>query len=102
MVKTDEQGCSLAFLVELEAIITERATASPESSYTASLLAQGTHRIAQKVGEEGVEVALAAVTDERDKVLNEAADLVYHLLVLLRDQGASLADVANVLEGRHK
>jgi phosphoribosyl-ATP pyrophosphohydrolase/phosphoribosyl-AMP cyclohydrolase len=91
----------LAFLATLENIIAERAAADPASSYTARLLAEGTRRVAQKVGEEGVEVALAAAEGRREEVIDEAADLVYHLLVLLRDQGVSLADVAAALEGRH-
>ncbi len=102
-MKNDDSSQSLAFLARLEAIIAERAAAAaPATSYTATLLDQGTRRIAQKVGEEGVELALAAVAEGRDKVLEEAADLVFHLLVLLRDQGATLADVTEVLEARHR
>ena len=92
---------SIDFLDQLEAVIRERRSADPASSYTARLLASGTQRIAQKVGEEGVEVALAAVAGERDELLGEAADLLYHLLVLLQDRQASLADVVAILESRH-
>lgn len=93
---------SIDFIAELEGIIRQRSTVAAEGSYTASLLAAGTKRIAQKVGEEGVELALAAVSQDRDEILNEAADLVYHVLVLLADQGLSLSDVARLLERRHQ
>lgn len=93
---------SCAFLLELERIIAERADADPESSYTARLLAAGTRRVAQKVGEEGVEVALAALGEDRTSIANEAADLLYHLLVLLRDRDLALGDVVAVLEERHR
>ena len=92
---------SIDFLDQLEAVIRERSGADPDSSYTARLLASGTQRIAQKVGEEGVEVALAAVAGERAELLGEAADLLYHLLVLLQDRKASLAEVVAILESRH-
>lgn len=91
----------LAFLSSLEAIIEKRVTEQPEGSYTARLFSQGPKRIAQKVGEEGVEVALAAVTEADDKVVSESADLLYHLLVLLRSRGLSLARVVAELESRH-
>ncbi len=93
---------AIAFLSELESIIADRAGSGDESSYTTRLLSAGTQRIAQKLGEEGVETALAAVAGDREELLNESADLVYHLLVLLRDRGSSLADVAAVLEARHR
>ena len=92
---------SLEFLDQLQAVIRDRNGADPASSYTARLLAAGTQRIAQKVGEEGVEVALAAVAGERDELLGEAADLLYHLLVLLEARNASLTDVVALLESRH-
>ncbi len=92
---------TLDFLDQLQAVIRERNGADPDSSYTARLLASGTQRIAQKVGEEGVEVALAAVAGQREELLGEAADLLYHLLVLLEDREAGLADVIAVLEARH-
>ncbi len=92
---------SLEFLNKLQAVIRDRNGADPASSYTARLLAAGTQRIAQKVGEEGVEVALAAVAGERDELLGEAADLLYHLLVLLEARNASLTDVVALLESRH-
>ncbi len=89
------------FLFELEQLLASRKTASPESSYTAKLYASGTKRIAQKVGEEGVETALAATVHDKEELTNEASDLIYHLLVLLQDQELSLADVINCLEDRH-
>ena len=92
---------ALAFLPRLEAIIDERAASQNASSYTARLLAEGPSRIAQKVGEEGVEVALAAMGTSNDEVRSESADLVFHLLVLLHSRGIPLADVARELESRH-
>ena len=92
---------AIAFLGTLEDIIAERMATRPEGSYTARLFAQGTTRIAQKVGEEGLEVALAAAIGDGPKVVAEAADLVYHLLLLLRNQDLRLADVARELAARH-
>lgn len=89
------------FLRTLETIIASRRDTDAKDSYTASLLAAGVRRIAQKVGEEGVELALAAAGGERDEVVNEAADLLYHLLVLLNARDISLADVVAALEARH-
>jgi len=100
MTKDDPQP-GIEFLETLEAVVRERATATGESSYTASLFAGGTRRIAQKVGEEAVELALAATAGDRDEQLDEAADLIYHLLVLLAAKDLSLADVAERLEERH-
>jgi phosphoribosyl-ATP pyrophosphohydrolase/phosphoribosyl-AMP cyclohydrolase len=92
----------LAFLPRLEQILADRIARSPEGSYTAELFSQGRSRIAQKIGEEGVEVALAAVGSDDDKVVSETADLLYHLLLLLRQRGLSLATVAAELELRHE
>ena len=91
-----------AFLYQLEELLASRKTADPESSYTAKLYASGTKRIAQKVGEEGVEVALAATVNDRFELKNEASDLVYHLLVLLQDQDLNLSAVIENLRQRHK
>ncbi|MBW4052503.1 MAG: bifunctional phosphoribosyl-AMP cyclohydrolase/phosphoribosyl-ATP diphosphatase HisIE [Proteobacteria bacterium] len=91
----------LAFLGALEAVIEQRIADRPEGSYTARLYAQGPKRIAQKVGEEGLEVALAAVTETDEELLGEAADLVYHLLLLLRSRGLRLEHVLAQLESRH-
>nr|WP_099075043.1 bifunctional phosphoribosyl-AMP cyclohydrolase/phosphoribosyl-ATP diphosphatase HisIE [Proteus alimentorum] len=90
------------FLYELENLLRERKNASPDSSYTARLYASGTKRIAQKVGEEGVETALAATVNDREELKNEASDLLYHLMVLLQDQSLSLSDVIGCLQARHK
>lgn len=94
-------GEGLTFLSRLEAVIEQRIAQSPEGSYTARLYAQGPRRIAQKVGEEGLEVALAAVAEADDKVVAESADLLYHLLVLLRSRGVPLTRVVTELESRH-
>ncbi|MGJ3354462.1 bifunctional phosphoribosyl-AMP cyclohydrolase/phosphoribosyl-ATP diphosphatase HisIE [Providencia sp. Je.9.19] len=90
------------FLFELENILKERKTADPESSYTARLYASGTKRIAQKVGEEGVETALAATVNDRAELTNEAADLMYHLMVLLQDQDLDLSAIIKRLKERHQ
>jgi phosphoribosyl-ATP pyrophosphohydrolase/phosphoribosyl-AMP cyclohydrolase len=91
----------LAFLAGLEGIIAQRVADRPDGSYTAKLFAQGPKRIAQKVGEEGLEVALAAVAEPDDKVLSESADLLFHLLVLLKSRGLPLERVVAELESRH-
>lgn len=91
----------LAFLGALEGVIEKRIADRPEGSYTARLYAQGAKRIAQKVGEEGLEVALAAVAETDEKVIAESADLLFHLLVLLKSRGVSLERVARELEARH-
>jgi phosphoribosyl-AMP cyclohydrolase / phosphoribosyl-ATP pyrophosphohydrolase len=91
----------LAFLGTLESVIAQRATERPEGSYTAHLFAQGPRRIAQKVGEEGLEVALAAVVETDDKVISESADLLFHLLVMLKSRGLPLERVVAELRARH-
>ncbi|HEU4627722.1 MAG TPA: bifunctional phosphoribosyl-AMP cyclohydrolase/phosphoribosyl-ATP diphosphatase HisIE [Steroidobacteraceae bacterium] len=95
------QAERLAFLGALEGVIEKRIADRPEGSYTARLYAQGAKRIAQKVGEEGLEVALAAVAEPDEKVIAESADLIFHLLVLLKSRGVSLERVARELEARH-
>jgi phosphoribosyl-ATP pyrophosphohydrolase/phosphoribosyl-AMP cyclohydrolase len=91
----------ISFIGELEVIVQERLKNKSEGSYTAKLAASGTKRIAQKVGEEGVELALAASTGDREETINEAADLIYHIIVLLANRGLSLGDIAKRLESRH-
>jgi phosphoribosyl-ATP pyrophosphohydrolase/phosphoribosyl-AMP cyclohydrolase len=91
-----------AWLAQLEQIIASRTDADPNSSYTAKLLQGTIERSAQKVGEEGVEVALAAVGNDPSKLTEEAADLLYHLLIVLRAKGLELNDVMNILQSRHK
>jgi phosphoribosyl-AMP cyclohydrolase / phosphoribosyl-ATP pyrophosphohydrolase len=91
----------LTFLRVLETTIANRIAERPEDSYTARLLAEGPHRIAQKIGEEGVETALAAVTRDDAGLLAECADLVYHLMVLLKSRNLELGDVVDELRSRH-
>jgi len=91
----------LAFLGDLERVIAARIRDRPEGSYTAKLIDRGLTRIAQKVGEEGLELALAAVAETNDKVIGEAADLLYHTLLLLQAKGLSLAAVTAELARRH-
>lgn len=87
-------------LAELDTVIAERVRDRPVGSYTTQLLDGGVRRIAQKVGEEGVETALAAVSEDGAALLGEAADLLYHLLVLLRARGLGLPDVMRTLVAR--
>jgi phosphoribosyl-ATP pyrophosphohydrolase/phosphoribosyl-AMP cyclohydrolase len=92
----------LTFLATLETVIAKRAADAPEESYTARLFSQGLRRIAQKIGEEGVEVALAAVVESDEKVISESADLIFHLLVMLKHRGLSLEHVVAELQSRHE
>lgn len=87
-------------LATLEAIIATSAQKSPEDSYTAHLLAKGIEKCAQKLGEEAVECVIAAVQNDRDELTKESADLLYHLLVVLKANGISLADVYSELSSR--
>ena len=91
---------SADFLLELEAVIRSRSKAAPEESYTARLLGEGIQRVAQKFGEESVELALAAASGDPAAVRTEAADVIYHLLVLLQGSGVSLAEVLEELRSR--
>ncbi|WP_088329187.1 bifunctional phosphoribosyl-AMP cyclohydrolase/phosphoribosyl-ATP diphosphatase HisIE [Lacimicrobium sp. SS2-24] len=93
---------ALTFVAELEQLLAQRKHASADSSYTASLYAKGIKRIAQKVGEEGVETALAATVQDLDELKNESADLLYHLIVLLQASNLNLSDVIQVLQERHQ
>ncbi|WP_439147110.1 bifunctional phosphoribosyl-AMP cyclohydrolase/phosphoribosyl-ATP diphosphatase HisIE [Vibrio sp.] len=97
-----QQESQMVWLHQLEQLLAARKDADPESSYTASLYARGTKRISQKVGEEGVEVALAATSGDKAELVCESADLIYHLMVLLQDQGLSMNDVVSKLKERHK
>ena len=90
------------FLGQLERVIAARRDAPTGTSYAAALLSSGRQRIAQKVGEEGVELALAGVGDDRSRVVAETADLLYHVLVLLAAHQISLEDVMRELERRHQ
>ncbi len=97
-----QEESQMVWLHQLEQLLASRKSADPDSSYTASLYARGTKRISQKVGEEGVEVALAATSGDKAELVCESADLIYHLMVLLQDQGLSMDDVVNKLKERHK
>ncbi len=91
----------LGFLAELDALVAQRHVERPQGSYTTKLFEGGIRRMAQKVGEEGVETALAAVVQDDNELLGEAADLIFHLTVLLRARGLSLSDVVALLAKRH-
>lgn len=91
----------IRFIGDLETIVRARLDEKNEDSYTARLAAAGTRRIAQKVGEEGVELALAASSGTDQETIDEAADLIYHVIVLLSERGLSLEDVSRRLETRH-
>jgi len=92
----------LVFLDYLQELIKERKRTMPEGSYTTKLFKKGTAKIAQKVGEEAVELVIEAMKSDDEAFLNESADLMYHLIVLLVDRGWTLEDVAKVLADRHK
>jgi len=94
-------GQPFAFLAQLQDIIRRRIDERPEGSYTGSLVAAGTRRIAQKVGEEGLELALAAVAQSDEEIIGEAADLLFHAMLLLEVKGLSLEGVVGELERRH-
>ncbi|WP_406852786.1 bifunctional phosphoribosyl-AMP cyclohydrolase/phosphoribosyl-ATP diphosphatase HisIE [Brevundimonas sp. BH3] len=98
----DEVAPGVGQLAKLERTIAVRAAADPQESWTARLMQQGIKRIAQKVGEEGVETALAAVDGPDEEVASETADLIYHLLVLLQARSMKLKDVIDVLKSREK
>lgn len=92
----------ITFLNHLRDIIEDRKNNPSDESYTASLFKKGINKVAQKVGEEAVEVVIEAKDDNEDLFLNESADLLFHLMVLVAHKGYSLDDVVKVLEGRHK
>lgn len=92
----------LEFLTTLETVIQDRLDNPTGASYTARIAAEGKLKAAQKLGEEAVEVALAAVADTPSRLIEEAADLLYHLLLLLRIRGLSLEDVLTELRRRHE
>ncbi|BAJ02466.1 phosphoribosyl-ATP pyrophosphatase/phosphoribosyl-AMP cyclohydrolase [Shewanella violacea DSS12] len=94
-------GNAHPFIDNLTKLIASRKGDDPKSSYTAHLFERGTKRIAQKVGEEGLETALAAATNDKPELIDEASDLMYHLLVLLEDQDLSMNDITNNLMQRH-
>lgn len=92
----------IGYLAQLERTIEQRKAAAPDQSYTARLYAAGGSRIAQKLGEEAVELAIASVQGDRKRIVSEAADLVYHLLVLLRHHDIALTDVSRELSHRQR
>ncbi|MGH8091256.1 MAG: bifunctional phosphoribosyl-AMP cyclohydrolase/phosphoribosyl-ATP diphosphatase HisIE [Rudaea sp.] len=97
----DDSEPELAFLAVLDALVARRVRELPAGSYTTALFEKGIRRIAQKVGEEGVETALAATTGDDGELLDEAADLLFHLIVLLHARDKSVSDVVDRLRKRH-
>jgi len=97
-----DQISGLAFIGSLQKLIDQRNKERPEGSYTSSLFEKGINKMAQKVGEEAVELVIEAMDQNDDLFLNEAADLIYHLLVLLSARGYGIHDVTRILEERHK
>ncbi len=97
----NEKNVNADFLDQLEQIITDRKQNRNEASYTSSLFKKGINAIAQKVGEEAVELIIEAKDNDIDKFTNEAADLLYHYLILLQAKGIYLKDVVDVLQSRH-
>ncbi len=98
----DEKNESSDFLFYLEDIIEQRSKAAPETSYTAKMLAKGINKVAQKVGEEAVELVIEAKDNDKDLFLGEAADLLFHYLLLLKAKDYKLHEVLEVLQSRHK
>jgi phosphoribosyl-ATP pyrophosphohydrolase/phosphoribosyl-AMP cyclohydrolase len=98
----NENNDGLSFLTSLESVIDHRKAALPDSSYVASLFAKGINKIAQKVGEEAIEVVIEAKDNNDHLFLDESADLLFHYLILLNAKGFSLKEVVKVLEARHK
>ena len=98
----DQTASNIGFLDHLGLLIAKRHKTMPEGSYITSLFAEGRARIAQKVGEEGVELALARMKDDKAEMANEAADLLFHMMVLLEDAKLTLADAISVLQNRYK
>ena len=97
-----EDAPRAGFLDELDGIIAQRRAAAPDTSYTAKLFAKGRFKIAQKVGEEGLETAMAGVAQDDDRLTDEAADLLYHLLVLMNERGVPMRRVLERLAERHQ
>ena len=98
----EESAPGIGFLGRLARVIDERYRARPEGLYTTKLFAEGVDRMAQKVGEEGVEVVIAAKNEDPQALLGEVADSVFHVMVLLRAKSLSLADAVELLRGRHR
>lgn len=98
----NEKNVSSDFLQQLENVIRQRRDQPDDNSYTTSLFKRGINKIAQKVGEEAVELVIEAKDNNADLFLNEAADLLFHYLILLSAKGYELGDVVKILESRHK
>jgi phosphoribosyl-AMP cyclohydrolase / phosphoribosyl-ATP pyrophosphohydrolase len=98
----EKNKSTFGFLSELEKIIEDRKNNPSDKSYTSSLFNKGINKIAQKVGEEAVELVIEAKDNHKDLFLNEAADLIFHFLVLLREKGFELDNVVEILRERHK
>lgn len=98
----DTRYTGISFLIDLESVIESRKREMPENSYTTQLFRQGINRIAQKVGEEAVELIVEAFNNDRERLINEAADLIYHFLVLLSLKNVKLEDVVEILQKRHR
>lgn len=98
----NEKNEGIGFIAELEKVIEERKNGNNEKSYVKSLFDKGINKIAQKVGEEAVEVVIEAKDDNEELFLNESADLLFHYLILLQAKGYKLQDVIKILEGRHR
>lgn len=98
----DVDGNDFSFLSQLEQVIKDRKVADPASSYVASLFSKGINKIAQKVGEEAVELVIEAKDDNEKLFLDESADLLFHYMILLQAKGYQLSDIAQVLKQRHK
>jgi phosphoribosyl-ATP pyrophosphohydrolase/phosphoribosyl-AMP cyclohydrolase len=98
----DSNADNAAWLDQLKHIIRSRKNASADSSYTASLFQKGTHKVAQKVGEEAVELVIEAMMKNDDLFKGEAADLLFHILVLLEDRGIGLEEIVKTLQARHQ
>ena len=97
-----DKGESIKFLQQLAELIKERKKNLPENSYTTKLFKEGENRIIQKFGEESVEVMIAAKNNDREEIINEVSDLIYHLLVLLEEKEIKLSEISASLEKRHR
>ena len=91
----------MTFLSTLETVIQQRLSDQSDASYTNTLVKGGIDRVLRKIGEESAEVIIAAKNNDKEEILNESADLLYHMMVMLAAQGLSLSEVAAVLESRH-
>ena len=98
----EENTGQFGFLTALEGVIRDRRKNTPENSYVSSLFSKGINKIAQKVGEEAVELVIESKDDSEELFLNESADLLFHYLILLQAKGYTLSDVVDILKQRHK